>query len=124
MLRVDIEPLENAGPVWPLLKELEAKTFRFGENIQAFPVIGRDGRALLDEEGNEVVEYRDVNETYPRGTQVLVDTEKAMLLYPEGVIEQGGEKYIRMDLLTVLVFQSLKEIYKELSDRLAVLETK
>lgn len=122
MLRENIKPLEEAGPVWPMLKELQAQTFNFSEDLQPFPVYGPMGNYLFDENGNQVVEYRDVNEAYSRGIQLLIDAEKAKTLYPEGVINQNGEDYVRMDLLTVLLFQSVKEIYKEFSDRIAALE--
>lgn len=123
-IRENIAPLEEAGKIWPLLKELEAKTFNFTEDFQPFTIFNKDGSLVLDETGEPVVEYRDINESYPKGIQLLIDSSKAQLLYPESVINQEGEEYVRMDLFTILLFQAVKEIYKEFSDRLSVLEAK
>lgn len=119
MIKNFLGDLKDYGSVWSRLQQLK---------ISVVEVLA-EKRARLDEDGIQVLDKNKKplydTEDYLCGIQLKLDPEEVEFFYPEAVSRDSeGRAFIRFDVLSLVLLQSLKEVHSELSERISALEAK
>lgn len=119
-IRENITDLSELGSVWPFIDNLQVSSFTY-KRIPTTTTTEYTSESL----GFEVPPQEETYIPYPEGIQVMIEPSSLEISYPEAVVVDGnGTKYYRAELITAFLVQAIKELHKEFSTRISVLESK
>lgn len=120
-IRENITDISNTGLAWELIQNLKVSSFEYKKIVNTPATEER-----FDEVTNQIIPAQpETYIPYPEGIQVMIVPSVLESMYPEGITTgSDGTKYYRAELVTAFLVQALKDLHKELSDRISTLEAK